>query len=75
MQGAASAYNVDPREWMLTGGDDHALLATFPAKAKLPKGFTPIGVVSDVGDVGDVGAGVRVDGVWSEAVGGHVHYR
>ena len=75
VQGAASAYNVDPREWMLTGGDDHALLATFPAKAKLPKGFTPIGVVSDVGDVGDVGAGVRVDGVWSEAVGGHVHYR
>ncbi len=39
MQAAASAYNVDPREWMLTGGDDHALLATFPASAALPPGF------------------------------------
>lgn len=47
LQAAASAYNVDPRIWMLTGGDDHALVACLPAKKKLPKGFVAIGVVSD----------------------------
>ena len=45
MQAAAAAYNVDPREWMLTGGDDHALLATFPAGSALPEGFRVIGRV------------------------------
>lgn len=72
LQAAASAYNVDPREWMLTGGDDHALLATFPAKAKLPKLFYAIGVVTARGDLG---AGVSVDGVWRAEPGGHEHYR
>ena len=67
MQAAAAAYNVDPREWMLTGGDDHALLATFPAGARLPEGFLVIG---------EVGAGepqVRVDGAVREP-GGHRHF-
>ena len=72
LQAAASAYNVDPREWMLTGGDDHALLATFPAKAKLPKPFYAIGVVTAPGTGG---AGVSVDGVWRSEPGGHEHYR
>lgn len=72
LQAAASAYNVDPREWMLTGGDDHALLATFPAKAKLPKPFYVIGVVTAPGTGG---AGVSVDGVWRAEPGGHEHYR
>jgi thiamine-monophosphate kinase len=42
---AAAAYNVDPRVWMLTGGDDHALLATFSPRKKLPEGFFRIGSV------------------------------
>ncbi len=42
---AAAAYNVDPRVWMLTGGDDHALLATFGPRRKLPEGFVRIGAV------------------------------
>jgi thiamine-monophosphate kinase len=42
---AAAAYNVDPRVWMLTGGDDHALLATFGPRKKLPEGFFRIGNV------------------------------
>ena len=67
MQAAAAAYNVDPREWMLTGGDDHALLATFPAGVVLPDGFTPIGTVV----AGE--PGVRVDGVLRED-GGHRHF-
>ncbi|QIK62168.1 thiamine-phosphate kinase [Leucobacter viscericola] len=33
---------------MLTGGEDHGLLATFPAGAVLPAGFRRIGVVQEV---------------------------
>ncbi|MEN9748008.1 MAG: hypothetical protein RLZZ603_700 [Actinomycetota bacterium] len=33
------------RKWVLTGGEDHSLLATFPADAVLPRGFKRIGVV------------------------------
>jgi len=32
---------------MLTGGEDHGLLATFPADARLPAGFVVIGAVRD----------------------------
>jgi thiamine-monophosphate kinase len=67
MQAAAAAYNVDPREWMLTGGDDHALLATFPASTSLPDGFMPIGRVA----AGE--PAVTVDGVIHES-GGHRHF-
>lgn len=48
----------------LTGGEDHALLATFPADAALPSGFRPIGRVLP----GD--PGVRVDGRPYDARGG-----
>jgi thiamine-monophosphate kinase len=34
----------------LDGGEDHSLLATFPAGAVLPGGFRPIGVVQAAGD-------------------------
>ena len=39
----------------LAGGEDHALLATFPPGVPLPGGFRPIGRVVD-------GAGLRIDG-------------
>jgi thiamine-monophosphate kinase len=68
MQAAASAYNVDPHAWMLTGGDDHALLATFPPGAALPEGFVVIGQVV----AGE--PGVSVDGVDRPAEGGHRHF-
>lgn len=70
LQAAAAAYNVDPREWMLTGGEDHALLATFPAGTRLPKGFVRTGTVSAAAEV----AGVSVDGVRREDAGGHRHF-
>lgn len=47
----------------LTGGEDHALLATFPAGVALPGGFHPIGVVRE-------GAGLLVDGRAFDARGG-----
>jgi thiamine-monophosphate kinase len=44
----------------LTGGEDHSLLATFPAGVQLPEGFRAIGVVQDLLQNMDPGsAGVR----------------
>lgn len=55
-------------DWVLTGGDDHALVATFPAGVVLPGGWTAIGTVTR-------GQGVAVDGrIWS-AAGGWDHFR
>jgi thiamine-monophosphate kinase len=42
---AGAALGVDPLAWILTGGDDHALVATFPASAVRPAGFVVVGVV------------------------------
>jgi thiamine-monophosphate kinase len=54
MRDAASALGVDPYLWVLAGGDDHALAATFPPDAELPPSFRVIGSVHE-------GTGVTVD--------------
>ncbi len=54
MRDAASALGVDPYLWVLAGGDDHALAATFPPGAELPPSFRVIGSVHE-------GTGVTVD--------------
>jgi thiamine-monophosphate kinase len=36
---------IDPAHWVLTGGEDHALLACFPAEVELPPSFRWIGMV------------------------------
>lgn len=69
---AAAAYNVDPRQWILTGGEDHALLATFPEGVQPPVGFDVIGVVQAAGESGP---GVLVDGFRTAVTGGHEHFR
>lgn len=69
MFAAASALGVDPLEWMLTGGEDHALLATFPAGVVVPTGFRVIGLAMASDD-----PGVIVDGVRRHGLGGHVHF-
>ncbi len=51
-----SALGIDPWTWVLTGGEDHALVATFGAHRPLPEGWTAIGTVT-------AGSGVTVDGV------------
>lgn len=48
-----------PVESMLTGGEDHGLLASFPVGVSLPAGFHPIGSVLDARTDG---AGVLLDG-------------
>jgi thiamine-monophosphate kinase len=62
-----SALNVDPMIWVLTGGDDYALVATFPRRTELPEPWRVIGTVAE-------GEGVRVDGRRWPA-GGHEHFR
>ncbi|WP_129337473.1 thiamine-phosphate kinase [Cellulomonas endophytica] len=55
---AAAAVGEDPVGWVLAGGEDHGLLATFPAGAALPAGFRPVGRVLPA----DGGPAVRVAG-------------
>ncbi len=49
---AAALRTLDPIvgeravAFVLSGGEDHALLATFPASVPLPAGFRPLGVVA-----------------------------
>ena len=38
-----AALGIDPMHWLLTGGEDHALAATFPGT--VPEGWTAIGTV------------------------------
>ena len=67
----ASAFNVDPLTWVLAGGDDHALVATFPAEADLPGMFNPIGRITDPAGQAP---GVSVDGrPWTGSLG-HDHF-
>jgi thiamine-monophosphate kinase len=40
-----AALGVDPMHWLLTGGEDHALAATFPGD--IPAGWTAIGTVAE----------------------------
>ncbi|MGH3936914.1 MAG: thiamine-phosphate kinase [Pseudonocardiaceae bacterium] len=63
----ASALGADARHWVLTGGEDHALLATFPAGVALPAGWMALGTVRE-------GRGVTVDGESHESPGGWAHF-
>jgi thiamine-monophosphate kinase len=45
LSAAAGAVAIDPWVWVLAGGEDHALVATFPGE--LPAGWTAIGTVVD----------------------------
>jgi thiamine-monophosphate kinase len=67
MQAVGSALGVDPMQFILGGGDDHAVLATFPAGTDLPEGFTAIGSVRE-------GSGVTVDGSAYDGPVGWAHF-
>ncbi len=43
LQDAATHLGADAAAWVLGGGEDHGLLATFPAGTPLPVGFRAIG--------------------------------
>jgi thiamine-monophosphate kinase len=67
LQAVGAALGTDPMRYILTGGDDHALVATFPADVSLPEGWLRIGGVSE-------GEGVTVDGAAYEGPAGHTHF-
>jgi thiamine-monophosphate kinase len=69
MRAAAAALGgPDPVDWMLAGGEDHALAATFPPGTDLPGRWVVIGRVAD-------GAGVRLDSRPSSRLAGWNHFR
>ncbi|MFC8526979.1 thiamine-phosphate kinase [Nocardia sp. NPDC057227] len=51
----ATALERDAAQWILTGGEDHAFVATWQAETELPPGWRAIGRVT-------AGSGVTVDG-------------
>jgi len=64
---AASALGTDWLTWALTGGEDHALAATFPPETSLSRQWSVIGTVA-------AGHGVTVDGRPAEGPGGWSHF-
>ncbi|WGL53671.1 thiamine-phosphate kinase [Nocardioides sp. BP30] len=67
LHAVAAATGADPISFVLGGGDDHALLATFPAGTPLPAGFRAIGAVAE-------GSGVTVDGAAYGGATGWTHF-
>jgi thiamine-monophosphate kinase len=76
--GAFSPQTLAQR-WVLTGGEDHALVAAFPPSAVLPARWRVIGLVREataatVGSGGPPVGRVTVDGVPYEGPGGWQHF-
>ena len=67
LHAVGAALGADPLRFILAGGDDHSLVATFPAGAMLPEGWSAIGEVAE-------GAGVTVDGAPYDGPTGHTHF-
>ncbi|HEY9409742.1 MAG TPA: thiamine-phosphate kinase [Jiangellaceae bacterium] len=63
----AAALGADPLRWVLTGGDDNSLVATFPPAVSLPERWRVIGTVRD-------GSGVLVAGEPYDGEPGHAHF-
>jgi thiamine-monophosphate kinase len=70
LQAVGAALGADPLQFILSGGDDHALLATFP-EGGVPEGWQVIGAVAPAGPDGPA---VTVDGAAYEGPTGWVHF-
>ncbi|MGO4258824.1 thiamine-phosphate kinase [Marmoricola sp. RAF53] len=71
LRAVGAALGVDPVRFVLGGGEDHPLVATFPAGTVLPEGFRDIGTVSTAaGETGNV----TVDGQAYEGEEGWSHF-
>jgi thiamine-monophosphate kinase len=67
LHAVGAALGADPIQFILGGGDDHGLLATFPDLAAVPDGWSVIGEVA-------AGSGVTVDGAAYDGPTGWVHF-
>jgi thiamine-monophosphate kinase len=65
---AAAALGARWQDWVLGGGEDHALVATFPPGTALPPGWVVIGTARP-------GAGVTVNGAVWKGPAGWDHFR
>lgn len=70
MSDIGQAVGVDPLQWVLTGGEDHAIVATFPADQKLPARWRKIGTVLAPSALPQV----TVDGAPWDKAGGWDHF-
>jgi thiamine-monophosphate kinase len=66
-QDVGRALGADPLDWILAGGEDHALVATFPAAAALPARWRVVGRAGG-------GEGLTVAGAAYEGEAGHDHF-
>jgi thiamine-monophosphate kinase len=71
LHAVAAATGADPLSFILGGGDDHALLATFPDLGSVPDGWA---VVGSVAEPGEDGPRVTVDGAAYDGPTGWVHF-
>ena len=67
LRAVGAALGADPLSFILSGGDDHALLATFPATASVPHGWVVVGECA-------AGQGVTVDGAEYDGPTGWTHF-
>ncbi|GAB3813943.1 thiamine-phosphate kinase [Tessaracoccus terricola] len=67
IQRLSAATGVSPWNFILGGGEDHALAATFPVGTELPDGWREVGVVTGSGEV-------TVDGEAWEGPRGWTHF-
>ncbi len=67
LQAVGAALGVDPMQFVLGGGDDHPLVATFSTLGDVPDDWTVIGSVS-------AGEGVTVNGASYDGPRGHAHF-
>ncbi len=70
MSDIGQAVGVDPLQWVLTGGEDHAIVATFPPETKLPARWRRIGEVLHL----SAAPQVTVDGAPWTRTGGWDHF-
>ncbi len=73
LQAVAAATGVDALKFVLTGGEDHALVGTFEP-ADVPEGWTVIGSVAEGNEERPAGM-VTVDGAPYAEDTGHAHFR
>lgn len=62
-----AALGAEPLSFILGGGEDHSLLATYASVSDVPEGWAVIGAVAE-------GSGVTVDGAEYEGVTGWTHF-
>ena len=70
LEPVAERLGTAPLEWLLAGGEDHGLLATFPPDADVPAPFRVIGSVRPA----DTGASVLVAGKAPVGITGWDHF-